>query len=373
MERVQKQIILRDLEKKIVLLVGPRQSGKTWLAREIAKHFPKSVYLNYDQPTDRRILHEQSWLNTTDLLILDELHKMPDWKNYLKGVYDTKPQTMRLLVTGSARLDIFDHAGDSLAGRYFRHRLNPISLAELHKTQEPGDLNRLMERGGFPEPFFAADEVDATRWRSQYLSSMLSTDVFDVDTIQNIKALNLVVNLLRYRVGSPLSYQSVAQDVGVSPTTVKKYIQILEALFIIFSVTPYHKNIARSLIKEPKIYFYDTGLVQGDDGARFENTIAVSLLKHTCGLSDATGQDHRLHYLRTKEGHEVDFALVKDDLVEQVIEAKLTDATISKSLTYFKKKYGYNACQVVKNVRTSFQSKECIVYNAESFLKDLFL
>ena len=128
MIRAQKNIILNDLEKKIVLLVGPRQSGKTWLAKDIAKSFKNSLYLNYDQIKDRKIIHDQSWLDNTDLLIFDELHKMDDWKNYIKGVFDTQPESMSILVTGSARLDIYDHVGDSLAGRYFRHRLLPLSL-----------------------------------------------------------------------------------------------------------------------------------------------------------------------------------------------------------------------------------------------------
>src|SRR4029077_5708042 len=100
---------------------------------------------------------------------------------------------------------------------------------------------------------------------------------FEIDKIYNIKAMQLIFNLLRNRVGSPISYQSLAEDVGTSPTTIKKYIQILEALFVVFKVTPYSKNIARSLLKEPKLYFFDTALVQGDDGAKLENIVAVSL------------------------------------------------------------------------------------------------
>ena len=145
MIRIQKDIIVKDLEKKIVLLVGPRQCGKTWLAKDIARSFQKSLYLNYDQINDRKIIQDQSWLPSTDLLIFDELHKMPDWKNYLKGVFDTKPNDQRILVTGSARLDIYDKLGDSLAGRYFRHRLLPVSLAELKQASEPVNIDKILE------------------------------------------------------------------------------------------------------------------------------------------------------------------------------------------------------------------------------------
>ena len=373
MQRLQKQIILKDLEKKIVLLVGPRQCGKTWLAKDIAKEFSNSVYLNYDQPLDKKIIQDQAWLESTDLLILDELHKMKDWKNYLKGVYDTKPDSLRILVTGSARLDVYDLLGDSLAGRYFRHRLLPLSLAELEQVSEPLDMNKLLERGGFPEPYLAENSIEADRWRLHYINSLLSTDVFEIDTIHNIKGMHLVFNLLRSRVGSPLSYQSLAEDVAVSPTTIKKYIQILESLFIIFTVHPYSNNIARSLLKEPKIYFFDTGLVQGDDGAKFENLVAVSLLKHVYGKIDMEAEKYALHYLRTKDGQEVDFALVYQDTIETMIEAKLSESTPTKSLIKFYEKYNHPAVQLVKSLRNDYQQQGVHILKAEKFLAHLFL
>ncbi len=373
MERAQRQTILKDLDKKLVLLVGPRQCGKTWLARDIAREFKHSIYLNYDQPFDREVMYNQSWLDTTDLLILDELHKMEGWKNYIKGVYDTKPPSMRILVTGSARLSIYDQLGDSLAGRYFRHRLLPISLAELEKVSMPLDINRLMERGGFPEPYLAEDDVGAQRWRLQYINSMLSTDVFEIDKIYNLKAMQMVFNLLRSRVGSPVSYQSLANDVAVSPATIKRYIQVLEALFMVFTVVPYSKNVARSLLKEPKVYFYDTALVQGDDGARFENLVAVSLLKHVYGKVDMEAEAYSLHYLRTKEGKEVDFALVHQDKIETLIEVKLANHELSQSLAYFHEKYNLPAIQLVKSLRHDYSKDGIRIMRAEQYLSELYL
>lgn len=371
MERIQKNLILKDLEKKIVLIVGPRQAGKTWLSKNIASEFNKSVYLNYDQVLDREIMAQQSWLPTTDFLTFDELHKMPDWKNYLKGVYDTKPETMRILVTGSARLDIYDQLGDSLAGRYFRHRLLPLSLSELAQVGAQPDMERLLIRGGFPEPYLAPDIVEANRWRLQYITSILSTDIFEIDKIYNIKAMQLIFNLLRTRIGSPISYQSLAQDLAISPTTVKKYIQILEGLFVIFRVTPYSKNIARSLLKEPKLYFFDTGLVQGDDGAKLENLVAVSLLKHAYAKTDYHAEEYSLHYLRTKDGQEVDFALIKNDEVESMIEVKLSDTALSKSLIQFHEKYHYPAIQLVRFLRHEQDKNGIQILDAEKFLTKL--
>ncbi|MBS0350276.1 MAG: ATP-binding protein [Proteobacteria bacterium] len=373
MERVQLSAILEDLHKKMVILVGPRQSGKTWVAKRLAGEFTKSLYLNYDQISDQKVIFEQNWLPSTELLILDELHKMPFWKNYLKGLYDTKPDSMRVLVTGSARLDIFNHIGDSLAGRYFRHRLLPFSPAELSQIQAPFSIHKLLTRGGFPEPFLADNDIDAERWRLQYLHGLLSTDIFEFNQIQNLKAIQLIFKLLRQRVGSPVSYQSLAEDVGVSSATVKKYIQILEALYVIFIVTPFSNNIARSLLKEPKIYFFDTGLVNSNDGARLENLTAVCLLKHVYGKYDYQAQDYQLHYLRTKDGAEVDFALVKDGAIQQLIAVKSSDHSLSPSLVNFQKKNHCEAIQIVQNIRHETQKEAIKTLKAETFLNSLYL
>jgi hypothetical protein len=373
MRRIQTTAILNDLDKKMVLLVGPRQAGKTWLAKHIAQNFPSSLYLNYDQINDRPVIQAQNWLPNTELVILDELHKMPDWKNYLKGLYDTKPQGMRLLVTGSSRLDIFNHVGDSLAGRYFRHRLLPLSPAELQQAGMPVDLDKLLRRGGFPEPYLADNDIDAERWRLQYMNSLLSTDIFEFESIQHINAMQLIFNLLRQRVGSPISYQSLAEDVAVSPTTVKKYIEILEAIYIIFRVTPYSNNISRSLLKEPKIYFFDTALVEGDEGAKLENLVANCLLKHVCAKYDYEAAEYALHYLRTKDGDEVDFAVVNKGEIEKMIEVKSSNHKLAPGLIKFHRKYGYPAVQVVKNMRHELVQNGIEVIRAENFLRGLLL
>jgi predicted AAA+ superfamily ATPase len=301
MNRIQLSYIIKDLNKKMVFLAGPRQVGKTYLAKQVAEFYKNPVYLNYDNLEDRGIILEQTWLDTTDLLILDELHKMAKWKNYLKGLYDTRPKHLHILVTGSARLSIYNKVGDSLAGRYFSQRLLPLSPAELVQLGRTIDVNGLLTRGGFPEPYLAGEEVEANRWRMQYSDSMLATDAFEVDRIQNLKVLRSIFELLRIRVGSPVSYQSIAEDVGMSAATVKKYIEILEALYVVFCVRPFSKKIARSIIKEPKIYFFDNGLVKGDEGAQLENLVAVCLLKHSYARADYFAENHSLHYLRKKD------------------------------------------------------------------------
>jgi predicted AAA+ superfamily ATPase len=373
MNRHQKQIILKDLKKKLIFLTGPRQVGKTWLALDIAKSYSKSIYLNYDQLKDRKIIKNQEWLDDTDLLILDEIHKMKAWKNFIKGVFDTKPPTMDILVTGSARLEAFHTGGDSLAGRFFRHRILPFSPAELSLIGEPVDLERLMKFGGFPEPFLSNDPIDSDRWRMQYVNGLIRTDVLDFEKIHDFRSIELVLELLKSRVGSPVSFTSIAQDVGISPNTVKKYIEIFESLYIVFRVTPYSKNIARSILKEPKIYFYDTAMVDADPGIKFENLVAVSLLKHVYALNDCLGNPCSLNYLRTKDRAEIDFCITGKHAPELMIEAKLSDDTPGKSILNFNRRYGIPGIQLVMTLKQERKENNIEIRNAARYLSSLML
>lgn len=373
MERIQKVRILKDLSKKMVILVGPRQVGKTHLSKIIAKKFQSSIYLNWDQVTDRSIILKQNWLSQTDLLILDEIHKMPKWKNYLKGLYDTKPSHLKILVTGSARLEVFKKAGDSLAGRYFPQHLFPLSPSELTQLKMPVDLKRLMVRGGFPEPYLAETDEEAARWRLQYIDSLITIDVLDFEKIHDLSAIRTIFELLRSRVGSPVSYESIARDVQLSPNSVKKYIKILESLYVIFRIYPYSKNIARSLLKTPKIYFFDTALVKKGVGEQFENLTAVNLYKHMMAKRDYVGENITLHYLRDKEKREVDFALAKDDLITEIIEAKYAESSISAHLIHFSKHYNLKATQIVYDIKKPYKAGEITVIDALTFFIGLDL
>jgi len=373
MERAQEKFIVHDLPKKMVFIVGPRQAGKTWLAKNIAKEYPNSVYLNYDHFEDRKIITDEAWRVETPLLILDELHKMPNWKNYLKGVYDTKLPNLKIIVTGSASLDIFRQVGDSLAGRFFIHHLLPFSPAELKNTQFAHNLERFLARGGFPEPFLTDDPLDAERWRTQYVDSLIRIDIFEFEQLSNVKNMQLLFELLRTKVGSPISYQSLAEDIGIAPNTVKKYIQILEALYVVFRITPFSKNIARSLLKEPKLYFFDVGLVKKDAGARLENLVALCLLKHTYARIDYEGKNSALHYIRTKDGVEVDFALVTDGTVEQLIEVKHRDKALHGALLKFKKNHNFSSIQLVQELRQERVEQGIAVGRVNDFLLGLKL
>jgi predicted AAA+ superfamily ATPase len=222
-------------------------------------------------------------------------------------------------------------------------------------------------RGDFPEPFLAEDEAWALRWRNQYVDGLIREDVLDFERLSDFKSLALTLELLRKRTGSPVSYSSIARDLGVSPGTVKKYVQIFEALNIVFRLSPFSDNIARSLLKEPKIYFYDTGMVLGDDGAKFENLAALSLAKEAAAAEDIRGIRATLHYIRTKDGREVDFCYAENGAIRFFAEVKLSDADISKNLAYFCEKYNKPGIQIVKNLKHERRQGGIEVRRAVSF------
>lgn len=325
--------VLADLQKKMVMLSGPRQVGKTYMARELMKSFQKPQYLNYDNMEDARVIQSASWPQTADLVVFDEVHKMPTWKPFLKGAYDVKPPEQAMLVTGSARLDTFRQSGESLAGRYFHFRLHPISVKEMAGTMPPHlaveTLNRL---GGFPEPFLSGSDEEAARWRNQYYTDLIREDILDFGRVHELRAMKFLLEMLRTKVGATLSYTSLANDLQLAPNTVRRYVDMLEALHIIFLVRPFHTNVARAILKEPKLYFFDSGYVQGDQAVRLENTVAASLLKYVNYELDVHGRHLSLHYIRTKQGKEVDFAISDDGRIDSLVEVKLGDTDVPSSL-----------------------------------------
>lgn len=336
MERTLAPHLRRDLPRKIILLSGPRQSGKTTVAKMLE---PDHEYVNYDDAEHRTTLIDRSWDRGKKLLILDELHKMPRWKGWLKGLYDTEGLRPPIIVTGSARLETYRKVGDSLAGRYFPFRLHPLDLKEVHQAlgaaAMPEALDRLLRLGGFPEPFLDGTEVFYNRWRRTHLDIILRHDLIELAEVQHIVQVETLIELLRSRVGSPISHASLARDLGCSDKTVKGWLLLLENMYVIFKVPPFHRNVARSLLKAPKYYFFDCARVKGDEGARFENLVAAALLKEVHLRVDTLGEDLHLRYLRTKDGRAVDFVLEQDGKARLLIEAKWSDEGVSPPLRYF--------------------------------------
>lgn len=372
-ERPQKRVLIEDLNNKMVLLTGPRQVGKTTLAKSLSSVWPALDYLNWDADKDRKIMLRQEWDRKAELVVLDEFHKLKNWKSRIKGVYDTEGIPPRILITGSARLDLYRRGSDSLAGRYFLHRLYPLSVSELkHELSPQKALSQLMMLGGFPEPFFRQSEEYARRWRKQHMERILREDIQSLEPVRDINSLLLLVDLLRERVGSRISYASLAEDLQVSPQTVKRWIQALEHMYVIFIVVPYHRNLARAILKEPKVYFYDTGAIVGDAGAKIENAVAVCLRKWLHFQEDTAGKDVQLYYVRDKEKREVDFLIEIDHKLDLLVEVKVSDAGLAQPLLYFHQRLKPRASvQIVQNASRSKTVKGISIVPAADWLAKL--
>ena len=375
MKRYLDDRIREDLQKKMVVLTGPRQVGKTTLSQQLISESPGSQYLNYDVAAHRPVILAQGWRQSAPLLVFDEIHKMRDWKAWLKGVFDGRAAGQKILVTGSARMETFRQSGDSLAGRFFALRLHPLSVREWSEQMQVAPdaaLTHLLARGGFPEPALAQSETDAQRWRSNYFSGLVREDILEFSRLSEVNAMRLFAEMLRSRVGSPLSLASMARDLGVAPMTLTRYLEILEALFIVFVVRPWHRNIARATLKAPKVYFYDTGLVLGDDGLRFENMVACHLLKQAQWQQDALGREADLHYIRTKDEAEVDFALSEGATLTHLIECKLSDLRPHRALGRFSEQWPQaQAVQLVRECRAESDFGRLQIRNAAPWLAAL--
>jgi predicted AAA+ superfamily ATPase len=327
--------IREDLARKMVFLAGPRQVGKTTLAKRLLGK-ESAGYLSWDLAEHReRILKRE--LPATSLWVFDEIHKHRGWRGLVKGLYDTRRARQRIMVTGSARLDFYRHGGDSLQGRYHLWRLHGLSVAELGITTQSG-LSDLLKLGGFPEPFFSGSEREARRWSREYRTRLVREDVTSLERVQDLGALELLAMRLPQLVGSPLSINALREDLQVSHKTAASWIAILERLYAVFRLAPFGAPKLRAVKKEQKHYQYDWTLVE-QPGPRFENLVAAHLLKWVCFQEDQEGRDLELRYFRDIDSREVDFIVTERRQPILAVECKLGAEAPSKHLRYFKTKF----------------------------------
>ena len=367
------EILKKDFGKKLILLSGPRQVGKTTLARSIN---PGCTYYNYDFLEDRRAILKHQWdLNTP--LVLDELHKHARWKLWLKGLYDTGHLPKRTLVTGSARMNTFRRAGDSLAGRFFHHTLLPIDPKEglklLPSLSAVEVLERIMNVSGFPEPFFNGGVPDYRRWRSSHLDVILKQDLLELENIRSLSDIQNLFLLLIEKVGGLLSYQSLCEDLSKSDKTIRNWVEILENSYLFFRVYPLGVA-ATSIKKMPKLYLFDLPRVE-DEAARFENCVALAVYKEVLHQNEALGQNLQLRFLRNKQKQEIDFAILDGKQVTHLIEVKLSDPVPSENFKHYEKLFPKaKKIQVVYQLEKGFAHPGGVnVVPAADFLANLDL
>jgi predicted AAA+ superfamily ATPase len=332
--------IRTDLEKKIVFISGPRQVGKTTLAKSLLSK-EQGIYLNFDDPAHRTQILSRTWHDNQRLVILDEIHKYSRWKNFLKGTYDTQQHIHRFLVTGSARLDIYRRGQDSLFGRFFNWRLHPFCLAELKWLfpEKSADemLYQLMNHSGFPEPFFQANTIFTQRWRNSRSELVFRQDIRDIEQIRDITLLELFRDAIAKRSGQLLVLSNIARDIEIAPKTAAAWLQALIRSYVLFSITSFTAKLSRAIRKPVKAYFFDPGETANHPGNRFENIVALHLLKRIDFLEDSSGRKLTLHFVRDKEGNEVDFLIAEKQKPLCLIEVKLKPEP-PRGLLYFSKK-----------------------------------
>ncbi len=343
--------ILEDLQKKMVFLGGPRQVGKTTLARNITQHFKHSIYLNWDRRDHRRRILDMVWPEETEFLVFDEIHKSHGWKSQIKGIWDTREAQQKILVTGSSRLDIFRRGGDSLLGRYHYYRLHPFSLFELENSKPPlrtfskhapiltfdktgKNIEALFHLGGFPEPLLSGQERTLKRWQKERFERLFREDIRAIENIQQFSKMELLAEMLPSRVSSPLSLSSLSVDLEISDKTLKNWLEILLRNYYLFSVPPYHKRLERALKKETKYYLWDWSEI-AQEGPRFENMIASHLLKYCHLQQDLFGLKVELFFVRDREKREVDFLIVWEKKPWLLVECKLSEADGLGTLAFF--------------------------------------
>jgi hypothetical protein len=351
-ERYLSSPIVEDLKAKMVFVGGPRQVGKTTLARIlVGARFKDAAYFNWDNKAERRQIMAAQWPGAAELIILDEIHKFTGWKRFIKGEYDVHKDKYRFLVTGSARLDIYRKGGDSLQGRYHYYRMHPFTLAELAKEKSPvepfkelpidtvrhKELATLERFGGFPEPLFSQNDRALRRWHSERNERLFREDIRDTEMIRELGKMQVLSDMLPAKVGALLSINSMREDLEVSHRAASHWLNILESFYYHFRVYPFSRTSFRALKKEPKLYLWDWSEV-ADEAARFENLVGSHLLKLVHWLHDHEGFKTGLYFLRDTSKREVDFLVTVDEKPWFAVEVKLNDDSLAPNLRYFREK-----------------------------------
>jgi uncharacterized protein len=373
-------------KEKMVFITGPRQVGKTTLSQDWLRS--SGQYLSWDIESDRDVLlskvFQSEVVGQHKKIVIDEIHKYLRWRNLIKGAYDKNKNHTQIVVTGSSRLDTFKKAGDSLLGRYDLLRLHPFSVGELVKNKNtappdsfadlsfkvcPKDLwTTLCLRSGFPEPFSKDNSLQYNRWSSRRKELLIRQDLREISEIKTISLVEKLAVILPSKVKSPLSLNSLREDLNVHHATVCSWVDALDALYFSFRISPFDKKITRSVKKEKKLYLWDCASII-DEAAKFENIVALHLLKAVQCWKDLGYGDYDLHFWRSVDGEEIDFVITLAGDPVCAVECKLNAKSIDKSFAKFKAFYPKVPCyQLVNSFDVDFESHGIRLMSASHFL-----
>ena len=332
----------------VISIVGPRQSGKTTF---IKNHFPDFHYVNLEHPPTRDLIKQDvvGFLNQhPDRLIIDEVQRLPDLLSYIQVHVDERKQMGSIIISGSQNLLISEQISQSLAGRVAQIELFPLSLEEMHNSQlTHPSYHHYIWHGFYPAIYDRS--ILPPDYYSQYIATYVERDVRLMKQINNLSQFRKCLGLLAGRVGQILNLSSIANEVGISHSTVERWVSILEASYLCFRLPPYYRNHGKRLVKSPKLYFYDTGLLchllnihtpqtlqtHHAVGSIFENFIITELLKHQTHASIPTS----LYFLRDNHGHEIDLLIERENtLIPIEIKSSATfHSHFTKGLKYWQK------------------------------------
>jgi len=315
-------------------------------------------------------------------LCFDEIHKMPKWKNLLKGYFDEFEGKTYFIITGSARLDLMKKSGDSLTGRYFLYKLFPLIYNEIETNRtilnppvsarnfietrlstksHKNTIDSLLEHSGFPEPFLKNNKIFLKKWRDDFTDRLIKDDLRDLTGIHDVEKVATLLELLPSKIGNPLSLNSMREDLGVSHTSIRSWLRSLELTYSVFTLSAYSKKITRSIKKEKKLYLFDWSRIS-DPALRFENYIACELLAQTAYWNEFSNDTFDLNYIRTKDGKETDFLITRSSVPWLLIECKYSETFIEKHHIIHSRMLGgipvvqlsYN-CNTVKKIDNTWQ------------------
>ncbi len=331
----------------VITITGPRQSGKTTLAKTL---FPEYEYFSMEDPDTRELAATDPrglLAGIKDGVVFDEIQRAPDLLSYIQGIVDSGNKKGRIILTGSHQFELMEGINQSLAGRTAILKLLPFTITELSRMKKKQNTDQLLLQGFYPGVH--DNKQDPGIAYKNYFETYIERDLRQMISIKDLRLFRKFVKLCAGRIGQVFSANSLANDVGVSVPTVQSWLSILEASFIVLLLEPFYKNIGKRLIKSPKLYFYDTGLasyllgietetqMQRDPlrGSLFENMVIMELVKKRYNQ----GLDHNLNFFRDSNGNEVDLLYRSGNsyIPVEIKAAETFNREFLKGIDYFQK------------------------------------